>query len=106
MAINLSISDLFGVKDKVVVVTGGAGGIGLMFSTAYVQNGAKVYISSRKASECDKVAAALTKQGPGSCVALPEDLSTEKGVLSFASKYVCTDLIFCSFSARISQAFI
>ena len=69
-------------------MTGGSSGIGTMIAAGFVQNGAKVYISSRKASECSKVASSLTKQGPGVCIALPEDLSTEKGVLALAEKFL------------------
>jgi NAD(P)-dependent dehydrogenase (short-subunit alcohol dehydrogenase family) len=53
----------FSVKDKVVLVTGGAKGIGLMISTGFVGAGARVYISSRDGAECEKVAAALTAKG-------------------------------------------
>eukprot|EP00298_Acanthocystis_sp_HF-20_P004950 c15253_g1_i1.p1 GENE.c15253_g1_i1~~c15253_g1_i1.p1 ORF type:complete len:278 (+),score=131.03 c15253_g1_i1:35-835(+) len=84
---SLKTEDLFNVSGKVVVVTGGARGIGLMITRAFVDNGAKVYISSRKAEECDKVAAELTAKGPGSCVALAEDLATEKGCLSFVQRF-------------------
>lgn len=41
-----------------------------------MQNGAKVYISSRTASACDTVAAELSALGPGSCISLPADLSS------------------------------
>lgn len=52
---NLSIPSLFNVDSKVALVTGGASGIGLMIATALVQNGVKVYISSRKEKELKKV---------------------------------------------------
>ncbi|KAI8086367.1 uncharacterized protein BX664DRAFT_350780 [Halteromyces radiatus] len=50
----MDINKLFDVKDKVVLVTGGGRGIGLMIATGFVSAGAKVYISSRTASVCDK----------------------------------------------------
>ena len=37
------------------VVTGGGSGIGAMFAAAYVQNGAKVYIASRKEKQLREV---------------------------------------------------
>ena len=40
----LGVERLFGVKDKTVLVTGGARGIGLMIAAGFVANGAKVYI--------------------------------------------------------------
>lgn len=38
-----------------VVVSGGGSGIGTMFAAAYVQNGAKVYIASRKEKQLQEV---------------------------------------------------
>ena len=37
------------------VVTGGGSGIGTMIASAYVQNGAKVYIASRKEAQLKEV---------------------------------------------------
>ena len=77
------MKDLFSIEGKTALVTGGSRGIGLMIARGYVEAGAKVYISSRKASECEKVAAELSRSG--TCIALPADLSTEGGVKSLAA---------------------
>ena len=57
------MSDLFSIKGKVALVTGGSRGIGLMIARGYVEAGAKVYISSRKKEACDQVAAELSRHG-------------------------------------------
>jgi len=68
------MKDLFSVRDKVALVTGGSRGIGLMIARGYAENGAKVYISSRKAAVCDAVAAKMTDEGL-QCFSMPADLS-------------------------------
>ncbi|KAN0108262.1 short-chain dehydrogenase/reductase-like protein sdr [Hyaloscypha variabilis] len=66
-------SSLFNVKGKVVLVTGGAKGIGRMISEGFVQNGAKVYISSRDAKACEQACKELNALGKGSAHAIPAD---------------------------------
>ncbi|MBI2528973.1 MAG: SDR family oxidoreductase [Candidatus Rokubacteria bacterium] len=68
------MSDLFSIRGKVALVTGGSRGIGLMIARGFVEAGARVYISSRKKEVCDQVAAELS--ATGSCVSLPADLSS------------------------------
>lgn len=81
----LSIKDLFSVAGKTVLVTGGSRGIGEMIAAGFLANGAKVYISSRKAQICDATAARLSEESGGTCVSIPADLSTVEGVTSLAA---------------------
>ncbi|HEY5105009.1 MAG TPA: SDR family oxidoreductase [Acidimicrobiales bacterium] len=69
------MNSLFDVSGKVVLVTGGSRGIGEMIARGFVDAGAKVYISSRKAEVGEALAKELSKIG--SCTSLPADLSTE-----------------------------
>ncbi|KAK5010058.1 dehydrogenase with different specificitie [Cryomyces antarcticus] len=73
----MDASNLFDVKGKVVLVTGGAKGIGRMISEGFVTNGAKVYISSRDAKACDQAVQELNALGKGTAVAIPADFYKE-----------------------------
>ncbi len=79
----MSDRGLFDVSDKVVLVTGGSRGIGLMIARGFVEAGARVYVSSRKAAVCDQVAADLS--AVGECSSLPADVSTEEGCRGLAA---------------------
>ncbi|KAJ1812383.1 hypothetical protein LPJ56_003891, partial [Coemansia sp. RSA 2599] len=82
----MEVQSLFSVKDKVVVVTGGGSGIGLMISTGFVKNGATVYITSRKAKVLEQTAKQLTLVGPGRCIPLACDLQDYKQTQELAQK--------------------
>jgi NAD(P)-dependent dehydrogenase (short-subunit alcohol dehydrogenase family) len=77
------MTDLFSIAGKTAVVTGGSRGIGLMIARGFVEAGAKVYVSSRKADVCEEVAAELSKIGE--CVAIPADLSNEQACRDLAA---------------------
>jgi NAD(P)-dependent dehydrogenase (short-subunit alcohol dehydrogenase family) len=51
---NLTVPSLFDFRNHVVLVTGGATGLGEMAAQAFVQNGARVFIASRKENELKK----------------------------------------------------
>lgn len=72
-----AVSDLFGVRDKVALVTGGSRGIGNHIARGFVVNGARTYISARNAGECEAAARELSELG--TCVAIPADVTSESG---------------------------
>jgi 2-deoxy-D-gluconate 3-dehydrogenase len=77
---SLTTDDLFSVRDKVVLVTGGSRGIGEMIAAGFLANGAKVFISSRKAEVCDATAARLADAYGGECISIPADLAELEGI--------------------------
>jgi len=74
-----SYSDLFSLQGRVALVTGGSRGIGRMIAAGFLAQGAKVYISSRKAADCDATAQELSAQG-GQCISIPANVSTVEGI--------------------------
>jgi len=79
------MSDMFSLKGRVALITGGSRGIGRMIATGFLRQGARVYITARKAAACIETAKALSEIGP--CVALPYDVSTVEGAHALAAAY-------------------
>lgn len=76
--------DLFSVKDKVVLVTGGTSGIGRMIAEGFVRRGARTYIASSSQERSDATAAELA--GDGHCVGLSADLAAADGPARLAEQ--------------------
>ena len=58
-----------------------------MIAKALVANGARVYISSRnRTGDCDEAASVLNAMGPGSCLSLPADLSSDADCIDLAKR--------------------
>ncbi|MFN0122262.1 MAG: SDR family oxidoreductase [Blastocatellia bacterium] len=80
----INVPDLFSIRGRTAVVTGGSRGIGLMIARGFLEAGAKVYISSRKKDVCDEVAKQLSEIGE--CISIPADLSTTEGCRHLADE--------------------
>ncbi|MEP7140516.1 MAG: SDR family NAD(P)-dependent oxidoreductase, partial [Caldimonas sp.] len=77
------MNDLFSLQGRTALVTGGSRGIGRMIAAGFLAQGARVYLSSRKAEACERTAAELSAHGE--CFALPADVSTMEGVAALAA---------------------
>ena len=86
------MKNLFSIEGKTALVTGGSRGIGEMIAAGFLANGAKVYISSRKAETCDATAKRLQKEYGGECISLPADLSNLEGIESLVGQLSDTSL--------------
>src|SRR4030088_2070125 len=79
--------DLFSLKGRIAVVTGGSRGIGKMIAAGFLSHGAaKVYITARKPGPCEATAKELTAEYGGECIALPIDISTMAGIEMLAAE--------------------
>ncbi|MAX00848.1 MAG: 3-oxoacyl-ACP reductase [Sphingomonas sp.] len=72
---------LFRLDGRVALITGGSRGIGRMIAEGFIGQGAKVYITARKAADCEATAQELGEN----CIALPHDISTVEGCRSLAA---------------------
>src|SRR5947209_19470407 len=79
--------DLFSLKGRIAVVTGGSRGIGKMIAAGFLHQGAaRVYITARKAGPCEATAQELTAEYGGECIALPIDISSMAGIEMLAAE--------------------
>ena len=79
--------DLFSLKGRVALVTGGSRGIGKMIAAGFLSQGAgKVYLTARKAGPCEATAKELSAEYGGECIALPIDISTMSGIDMLAAE--------------------
>lgn len=78
------MQDLFSIKGKVALVTGGGRGIGAMIAEGFVRAGSKTYIAGRKAETLDDTAKQLSAYGE--CIPFAADLSSEAGCRALAEE--------------------
>ena len=81
----MDTTQLFSLQGRSALITGGSRGIGRMIAEGFLAQGARVYISSRKAAACDQTAKELSAFGH--CVSLPADVSTVEGAHALAAAY-------------------
>ena len=81
----MDTSNLFSLAGRAALITGGSRGIGRMIAEGFLAQGARVYISARKADACDRAAEELSALGR--CVSLPADVSTLDGINDLVTWY-------------------
>ncbi len=81
----MNTTQLFSLQGRTALITGGSRGIGRMIAEGFLAQGAKVYISARKAEACDQTARELSALG--TCISLPADVSTVAGAEGLAAEF-------------------
>ena len=77
--------ELFSLKGKTAIVTGGSRGLGLQMAEALGEQGARIVISSRKQEELDHAVAHLAQRGV-EAEAIAADLADEAQVNAFVDE--------------------
>lgn len=75
-----TLESMFGIKNRVVAVTGGCGGIGMGLAEALASLGAKVAIIDINKEKCDKVAVELIEKTKGCVKGFAADITDEVSV--------------------------
>lgn len=80
---DLKVASLFSFSDHVVLITGGATGLGEMAASGFVANGARVIIASRKEKELikttDRINSTFGGSSGGKCEYVVADLKDKAG---------------------------
>lgn len=78
------MKDIFSLKGRVALVTGGSRGIGAMIVQGFLEHGcSRVYITARKTVQCDAAARELSQYGE--CISVPGDVSSLAGINALAA---------------------
>lgn len=78
----MDIPNLFSVKGRVALVTGGSAGIGRMIATGLAAAGARVYICARGAEKVAKAASGMD----GDVIGLAADVASAEGIAALVAE--------------------
>lgn len=82
-----TVQELFSLKGKTALVTGGSRGLGLQMAEALGEQGARVVVSARKQEELDEAVAHLAQRGIEAS-SIVVDLAQEANVLPFVEEAI------------------
>ncbi|KAI9620072.1 hypothetical protein KEM48_008347 [Puccinia striiformis f. sp. tritici PST-130] len=82
----LLIGNLFGIKGRIAVITGGGAGLGEMMASAWVVNGGHVVIAARKEEILSKTCERLNRLGTGKAEYIVSDLSSKAGCVALCEE--------------------
>ena len=81
----MNVREMFDLKDKVAIVTGGGRGIGLKMAEGLTEVGANIVLCSRKVENCQKAAQDLAKLGVKT-LAMACDVKSSASIQSVVDK--------------------
>ncbi len=79
------MTGLFDLTGKVAIVTGSSRGIGRAIAIRLAEQGARVVVSSRKASACQEVVDLINAANPGHALAIPASISSKDDLQKLVS---------------------
>lgn len=77
--------NLFNLKEKVVVITGGNGTLGAAYAQAFALHGAKVVVTARNKDTLNETVASVEAVG-GSCIAITSDVTDPSAMEALVSE--------------------
>ena len=77
--------NMFNLKDKVAVITGGNGTLGAAYARAFALHGAKVVVTARNMQTLEETVASVTEIG-GECIAICSDVTDINSVNALCSE--------------------
>jgi len=89
------LSNVFNVKDKVALITGGGSGIGLMATQALAVNGAKVYIVGRTKEKLDTVVKEHGQNIAGEIIPIVADVTQKSEIARLVKEIESREKCLC-----------
>ena len=77
--------NMFNLKDKVAVITGGNGTLGAAYAQAFALHGAKVVVTARNMKTLEETVASVEEVG-GKCVAISSDVTDPNAMQALVDK--------------------